>query len=158
LRVEGITVEVATARVTEILMSHWLPNLRVVRVSWGERQGCPLVWLTEVESRRWCSEADRGTTLLVLVVLGNPARTGDQGRRRGKTAGAVLPDSFAQPGITASARQAPRHTCRVMSTPLCAGLESRWSQIFFKIKSAKPGLDRLIAPDLNEVLTHQTIA
>jgi hypothetical protein len=42
------------------------------------------VWLTKIESRRWCSEANRGTTLLVLGGLGNPARTRDQGSRRGK--------------------------------------------------------------------------
>jgi len=85
-----------------------------------------LVWLIKVESRRWCSKADRGATLLVLVVLGNPARTRDQGRRRGKTAGALLPDPFAQAGITASARPA-------FSTP---------AKLFFKVESAETGVSR----------------
>jgi hypothetical protein len=80
LGVEGVSVELATPRATEIFLSHWLPNLRVVLGQFGRETGMPLVWLAEVESRRWCSEADRGTTLLVLATLGNPARTRDQGR------------------------------------------------------------------------------
>jgi len=52
LRVGGISVELAMPQVTEVLISLWLPNLRVVLGSSGERQRCPLVWLTEVESYR----------------------------------------------------------------------------------------------------------
>jgi len=114
------------------------------------------VWLAEVVSRRWCSEADRGTTLLVLVVLGNPARTRDQDRRCEKTADALLPDQFAVPGITASATGPTAHLPDHVFQ-LCEGLESCWSQTFFKIKSAKPCPNRLIAPDLSQVLTHQMI-
>ena len=37
LRREGIGVEVATPRITEGLVSHWLPNLRVALGQFGER-------------------------------------------------------------------------------------------------------------------------
>ena len=36
LGVEGVSVELATLRVTEILMSHWLPNLRMVLGQFGK--------------------------------------------------------------------------------------------------------------------------
>jgi len=35
LGVEGVSVELATPRVTEILMSHWLPNFRVALGQFG---------------------------------------------------------------------------------------------------------------------------
>src|SRR6516225_2193182 len=41
LGVEGVSVELATLRVSEILMSHWLPNLRVVLGQFRTETGMP---------------------------------------------------------------------------------------------------------------------
>jgi hypothetical protein len=63
---------------------------------------CPLVWLAEIGLRRWCSEADRGTTFSCqweYVTSHEPEiKAGDAGA----CARTFLPDPFAQPGITAS--------------------------------------------------------
>ena len=41
LRVGGISVELATPRGTKILISHWLPNSRVVLSQFGRETGMP---------------------------------------------------------------------------------------------------------------------
>jgi hypothetical protein len=59
---------------------------------------CPLVWLAEIGLRRWCSEADRGTTFSCqweYVTSHEPEiKAGDAGA----CARTFLPDPFAQPG------------------------------------------------------------